>query len=65
MAKVPGEGGGDPLEVAVTLAGAAALGGDFPPSVPDTPENRRLFEEIKARTDALPEGTAVDLPFDP
>jgi hypothetical protein len=50
--------------VAVTLTGAAALGADFPPGVPDTPENRRLFERIRADIAAMPKGTVVDVPWD-
>lgn len=74
MGKVPGEGGrvtgsaadAAPAEssVAITLTGAAALGADFPPDVPDTAANRRLFEEIKAQIDAMPEGTVVGIPYD-
>lgn len=63
MGQVPGEGGvADRAEIAVTLAGAASLGGDFPASVPDTPANRALFEEIKASIAAMPEGVVVELP---
>lgn len=63
MAEVPGEGGvaGD---VVTTLAGAAALGAGFPPTVPDTPANRALFEQISAEIAAMPEGVMPDLPWD-
>jgi hypothetical protein len=63
MAAVPGEGEVTP-GVAVTLAGAAELGADFPPGVPDTPGNRALFEEIRASIAAMPEGVSPDLPWD-
>jgi hypothetical protein len=65
MAEVPGQG---PVaassELVTTLTGAAALGSGFPPSVPDTPANRALFEQISAEIDAMPDGTVVDLPWD-
>ena len=47
-----------------TLTGAAALGAGFPPGVPDTPENRALFEQIKADIAAMPDGTVADVPWD-
>ena len=51
-------------EVATILTGAAALGGEFPPAVPDTPANRALWEEISGQVAAMPPGTVVDVPPD-
>jgi hypothetical protein len=64
MAGIPGQGGvaATPAEIAVTLAGAAALGAEFPAAVPDTPANRALFEAIRADIEAMPAGTVADLP---
>lgn len=63
MAEVPGEGGVT-SQVVTTLTGAAAMGADFPPGVPDTPANRELFAQIAAEIAEMPEGTVVDLPWD-
>ena len=65
MATVPGEGAAAADSgVTITLTGAAALGGGFPPGVPDTPGNRALFEQIKADIAAMPRGVVVDLPWE-
>ncbi len=64
MAKVPGkEAALTEGDVAVILQGAVALGGDFPPGVPDTPKYRAMFERMKAEIAAHPERAAVDMPW--
>lgn len=73
MAEVPGQGASADAGIAeidgddlVTLAGAAALGGGFPPGVPDTPNTRALWAEIVADTEAIKaRGGQVDIPFNP
>lgn len=63
MAAVPGQGEVT-SELVTTLTGAAAMGGGFPPTVDDTPANRKLFERIQADIAGMPKGTVVDLPWD-
>jgi len=63
MAAVPEQVEVDP-EIAVVLAGAAALGGEFPPGVPNTAGNRAAFSKIKAEIAAMPPGVMPDLPWD-
>lgn len=53
-------------EVAMALGYAAALNREFPSHVvPDTPENRALWEKIKAETaEIVAAGQMPDIPWD-
>lgn len=51
-------------EAAIRLTRAAALHGEFPDDVPDTPANRDLFAEIKTDIAAMPDDVMPDVPHD-
>jgi hypothetical protein len=52
-------------EVAVRLNIAAAQGADFAAAqVPDTPENRAMFDRMKSFIAGLPDGAVLDIPPD-
>lgn len=50
--------------VATTLLRASIAGKSFPSGVPNTPENRSLWESIQADIASLPDGVAPDVPWD-
>jgi hypothetical protein len=50
-------------EIALALNRAAIDGQPFPPDVPDTPRNRRLFGQIRAEVeDIIARGLIPDIP---
>jgi hypothetical protein len=50
---------------AVAILKAIMQGDDYPPKgVADTPDNRRMWDEIKREIENMSPGMIVDIPFD-